>query len=513
MFKQKNIFSQLNFYSLLSLVSGALLPLAFAPFNYFWLAILCPAILLRCWLNCTQHTALWRGFLFGIGFFGVGVSWVYISIHQYGNTQALLAGIITALFITILAIYPAVQGYVLTRFFPQTTFSKLVIAFPCTWALFEWVRGWFLTGFPWLFLGASQINSPLRGFAPVVGELGLAFIITCCSALVFIFGENLLAIFFKNFKKNNFLFTKKYFYLSTLLFVLIWMTGLALSHIQWTQPKNNSIKISIIQGNIPQQLKWDPVYLENTLNRYYRLTNEHWDSRIIIWPEAAIPLIDKDARNFLDKLTSEAKQHQATLITGIPVQDGFTYYNAMLALGSDNATYYKRHLVPFGEYVPFENILRGLIGLFDIPMSNFAAGTIQQPTFKVADTWIAPFICYEIVYADIVLSELPQAELLLTISNDAWFGHSFAAQQHLQIGQLRALETGRYLIFSTNDGVTAIVNSQGKITQQIAPYHIGVLTTDIQPMQGTTPWVKIGTTPIIICLMLLLIIAWRFNQN
>lgn len=492
--------------NLIACLVGAALPLAFAPFGGYPLAILCPALLLLLWLDCTGKQGFWRGLWFGIGFFGVGISWVYISIHEYGNTDVLLATFITALFVLILALFPAIEGYVLGRFFPRNNFSKLCLAFPSLWVLLEWVHSWLFTGFPWLLLGASQTNSPLHGFAPIVGEYGLSFLVTLLAGILVFVGAPLVGALPRAGARPA--PTKIIFGFLTVLCTLL--AGLALSKIEWTKPTGNPIQVSLIQGNIPQELKWDREYLETTLNRYYELTQQHWDSRIIIWPEAAIPLLQKDAQSFIDKLDEAAKQHNTTVVTGIPIQDGFRYYNGMIAVGVDHTTYYKRHLVPFGEYVPFENLLRGLIGFFAIPMSDFSAGPAQQPKFHVDGLNIAPFICYEVVYPAIVLSEMPQAQILVTLSNDAWFGRSFASAQHLQIGQLMAQATGRYLIFSTNDGITAIVTPQGKIAQQIPRFKVDVLTGNVTAMTGSTPWIVMGDTPIIILMFVLVGIArWR----
>lgn len=485
--------------NLFALVAGATLPFAFAPFGFYPLAVICAATLLILWLSTSPKQAFWRGMCFGIGFFGVGISWVYISIHQYGNTDVWLAVLITAVFVLVISSYIALQGYLFARFFPKNTFSKLCLAFPASWVLQEWIRGWLFTGFPWLLLGASQTNSPLSGFAPIIGEYGLSFLVAFIAGLFVYAG-----------KKFEY---KKMLYVCFALVAFL-LSGIALAQVQWTQPSGKSIKVSLVQGNIPQQLKWDRAYLETTLNRYYELTQKHWDSRIIIWPEAAIPLLQKEAQGFINLIDKQAKQHNATIVTGLPIQDGMQYYNGMIAVGLDHATYYKRHLVPFGEYVMFDKWLRGLIGFFSIPMSDFSSGPTKQADFQVNGLNMAPFICYEVVYPNIVLSEMPKAQILVTLSNDAWFGHSFASAQHLQIGAFMALATGRYLIFSTNDGITAIVTPKGQIQQQIPRFEAEVLTGRVYPMVGSTPWAWMGDTPILILMVMLVGIGfWRNKKS
>lgn len=484
-----------HLYFLIAVLAGGLLPLAFAPFQFYPLAIIAPAILLFIWQKSLPLQAFWRGLAFGIGFFGVGVSWVFVSIHEFGNTSTPIALFITALFVVYLALFPATQGYLLTRFLTRPTFSKFCLAFPASWVLFEWFRGWFLTGLPWLFLGATQVASPLRGLVPLLGEYGVAFAVTFSSGLI------IWAIY------KYYAAKKLGASISILLLVFIWCTTPLLAHIDWTEPQGQPIKVALIQGNIPQQLKWDPTYLQTTIQRYYDLTQLHWDSQIIVWPEAAIPTLLQNTKDFLNIMDTQAKQHHATLITGIPIQNGFDYYNGIVVLGNDSGLYYKRHLVPFGEYVPLGSILRGLIGFFDIPMSNFSPGPLQQNALHVQGLVIAPFVCYEIIYSKMVLSLLPQANLLLTISDDAWFGHSFASAQHLQMGQFRALETGRYHLFSSNNGLTAIITPQGTIQASIPPFQSLTLTGTVQKRIGATPFVRLGTTPILAFMIFLVGLA------
>lgn len=496
-----NLLKSFNIFVLIALLTGALLALAFSPFNIYPLAVICPAILLILWCKCSSKQAFLRGLIFGIGFFGIGASWIFVSIHKFGNTSAPLAIFITSLFVLILSLYPAFQGYILARFFPKNNFNKYCLAFPSSWALLEWIRGWLLSGFPWLFLGTSQIASPLRGLAPIIGEYGISFVVVFCSGL-------LVYIFFslRSLKIRQTL-------ISIAVFILIWSGSDLLTKINWTQPQGQPFKVSLVQGNIPQQLKWDPAYLETTLQSYYQLTQTHWDSQVIVWPEAAVPLLLQDAKNFLDPLDQEAKKHHTTFITGIPIKDGFFYYNGIISLGMGHGIYYKRHLVPFGEYVPLDSLLRGLIGFFNIPMSDFSEGPFQQNNLYIDGTIIAPFVCYEIAYPNLVLSLLPQADLLLTVSNDAWFGRSFAPAQHLQIAQMRALETGRYHLFNSNTGITAIITPQGRIQASIPSFQKAVLTGNVQKLTGATPYVWIGYVPIIALITVIFLVGCYLTKQ
>lgn len=485
-------------------VLGALTVLAFAPFNYFPLSIIAPALLLQLWLTIKPLQAFIRGWFYGVGFYGLGVSWVYISIHRYGNTSAPLAILLTSLFVMSLALLPALHGFCFTRLFSKAKPYSVLLAFPASWVLFEWVRSWIFTGFPWLLLGDSQTNSPLAAFTPIVGEFGVSFIVVFIGTLALILSR----CHPKEHQARRGIFSSMLIIIT--IFLGIWITAFALKNKQWTNPIGNPIKVAMVQGNVPQELKWSPEYRTTILNLYPKLTDNYWNNDIIIWPEGAIPLESHHARDYINYVDATAKQHHAVLITGIPtaVDHSFKFYNSILMLGESQGAYYKRHLVPFGEYVPLENILRGLIGFFDIPMSDFIPGPWEQPLLKAKDIKLAVFICYEIAYSNIVWHDLPQAQLLITLSDDAWFGDSFAPAQHLQIAISRAQQTGRYLLFSGNNGITAIISPQGKITASVPQFIETVLTGTVYAMQGSTPWVRIGNTPVLIIIFLLLIVSY-----
>lgn len=479
---------------MLALIAGALTPFAFAPVGFYPLAVLSPAVLLALWSNAAPSRAFTQGLLFGIGSFGVGVSWVFISIHEFGNTAVPLAALLTFLFVILLALFTALQGYLSRRFF---TVNPLTIGFvfPASWVLMEWIRGWIFSGFPWNLMGYSQINSPLAGYIPLIGEYGVSFLVVLSSAL--------LVMFFR---------LGPYRKAIAIALLLIWSSGIGLNKLEWTQPKNaKQYSAALVQGNVPQELKWNPNYLHDTLKTYLQLTRLHWDKDIIVWPESAIPTAYQYVTNFLEALNTEAKATNTAVIVGIPMQHQYHFedhfYNALVVLGAGSGIYFKRHLVPFGEYLPLKDLLRGLIAFFNIPMSDFIPGKMAQDNLKIMDLWVAPYICYEIAYAEVVRHNLPQAELLVTTSNDSWFGNSMAPWQHLEIGQFRALQTGRYMLFASNSGVTAIIDPKGRVIAMIPQFKEAVLSGKVQAMIGATPWVKIGTMPVIILLLVGLILT------
>lgn len=482
---------------LTALLAGIMLTFAFAPFNIALLAVISPAILLTTWLQVGKKRAFRRGFLFGSGLFASGVYWVFISIHEFGNTSTLLALIVTAGFVAILALFPAINGYWLNRFFPKNNFAKLVLAFPALWVLLEWIRSWVFSGFPWLSLGYSQLHSPLKGFAPISSVYSISLLLAISAGLI----VNAAQLWKR--KKYSLL----YFHL--LAFIFIWACGGILSYIHWTTPKGEPVKISLIQGNIPQLLKWSPEQVVPTLNRYQTLTEAHWDSKIIIWPESAIPLVLQNSGNFLDQLADKATQHQVTIIAGIPVEspESGKYYNAIITLGNGTGIYAKHRLVPFGEFVPMSKMLTRLFDFMQIPMSDFVPGPRNLKPLEVDNIKIAAFICYEIAFPEQVRSRDDDIGMILTVSNDAWFGHSIAQAQHLEMGQMRALEMGRPVLFVSNNGMTAFITPYGKIQSVAPPFETVVLTDSMQAYTGKTPWQIIGMDPLLILIVIMLIVS------
>jgi apolipoprotein N-acyltransferase len=465
--------------NILILVSGSLFTFAFAPFNIYLLSLLAPAILLFVWLHSSPKQAFWRGLLFGLGWFAGGVSWVYISVHNYGFAPLPLALIITLGLIAALACFPAIHGYCLNRFFPTNNLTKIILVFPLTWVFMEWVRTWILTGFPWLLLGYTQIDMPLRNIAPILGVYGVSFFTAMTIGI-------LVNLFFT--KKPN-----KIFLLFSLV-VTIWLGSWLLGKINWTHPTGAPIQVSLIQGNIPQEIKWQQNQTQNILRRYYQLTEQNWQSSIIIWSEGALPMFRSQAQPFINFLDQKAKQHNTTLIFGVAVDDqsNSKYYNAMQAVGKNHSLYFKRKLVPFGEYQPLASVTEFFMSMLQIPMSGFSPGSRNQPEFLADGIRIAPAICYETAYPQLQFHYLPAAQLLINITDDSWFGESVAAAQQLEMARMRSLEAGRYQLIGTNTGVTAIVKPNGEIQSQAPVFQEYVLSGKVYAMTGTTPWVRFG---------------------
>jgi len=489
---------------LLALISGALVPLAFAPFNLFFLAPLSLALLFALWLPATPRQAAWRGFLFGFGEFGVGVSWVYVAIHDFGYTGAPLAVFLTLLFVCTLALFWVLAGFLVARLAGGSAraprFFLLVLA-PAVWVAAEWLRGWFLTGFPWLQLGYSQIDSPLHGWAPLVGVLGLTAMVAVSSgalALVVYQGNRALKLVVP-------------------LLLVVWGSGPLLDYIEWTSPYGKPISVSLIQGDISQQEKWEESSIYARLDRYAEMTRaELGKSQLIVWPENAITVFYQDFKeSFFDPMSREAREHGSDIVGGAPVlaEDGVRYYTSMVSLGSHEGFYHKSHLVPFGEYVPLENLLRGLIRFFDLPMTGFIPGPQHQPPLQVAGNKAAITICYEDAFGAAVASNLQDATMLINGSNNGWYGDSGAPHQHLQIARMRALETGRPLARATTTGISALVDHRGHILKRSPQFVLYTLDGELQPMTGTTPYVRWRDWPVLIIVGIVLLVAWRRRGN
>lgn len=491
---------------LLALVAGALITLSLSPFDLWPLGILSLWLLLAALQDSTPKQALLRGWLFGVGLFGAGVSWVYFSIHDYGYAPVPLALFLTAIFVAALAfLFSATFAWCYARFFARHR-AGLWLGFPALWVIFEWIRSWLLTGFPWLYLGYAHLDTSLAGWAPVLGVYGLSFITALTAALLFLCFDNRGKIPWPRLWKPG------------LVIALPWLISIPLQQIDWVEAQPQSIKVSLVQPNISQHIKWLPEQRAKTLELLERETLKHLDSDLVIWPENAVPLFHHQANAHLYDLIKRANSGRTAIITGIPFWQAPTpdnpslMHNSVTAIGHGaTGIYHKQKLVPFGEYVPLQGILRGLIQFFDLPMSNFRPGPANQSPLTITANQdiirVAPYVCYEIVYPDFARKLASRSDLLLTISDDSWFGTSIGPLQHLQMARMRALENGRYLVRGTNTGVTAIIDPKGRITQQAEPFKRATITGEIKGTVGTTPFGRWGSLPILIICGLLLVIS------
>ncbi|MFY2509411.1 apolipoprotein N-acyltransferase [Vibrio pectenicida] len=484
---------------------GALTTLAFAPYQIWPIGILSPALLMILIHNQSSRSALWIGYAWGLGQFATGISWVHISIDKFGGMPKIASLFLMSLLIGYLAIYSGLFTWVLNRYFRQNNRIRFLIAAPAIWLCCDWLRGWVMTGFPWLWLGYSQIDGPLVNFAPIGGvELITLLLIVSAGSIAY-------AIMKKQ-------------WMHFLIPLTVLFTGYGLQSTHWvTLNPESTTKLALIQGNVDQAKKWLPQQRWPTIMKYTDLTRENWDADIIIWPEAAIPAFEFEIPSYLSNLDSAGKMNDSAIVTGVLNQDkNGKFFNSILTLGKTNygdyrlnmdMRYHKHHLLPFGEFVPFENILRPLAPLFNLPMSSFTRGDFIQTNIVANARHIASALCYEIIFNEQVRRNVtPETDFILTLSNDAWFGKSIGPLQHMEIARMRAMELGKPVIRSTNNGVTAVTDYRGKVIAQLPQFETGVLRTQVTSTSGQTPFHKFGTWPLYIWVFFSLAIGWRLKD-
>jgi len=477
-----------------ALAAGALSVAGFAPLAAFPLPFLTLAVLLFLWrLAATPRAAFRIGFAFGAGLFGAGVSWVYVSLHDFGTMPAPLAAIGTLAFCAILALYPAVAGWSLARL-RLGPLAAALLAFPALWTLFEWLRGWIFTGVPWLAVGYSQVDSPLAGLAPIGGVYGVSFAVALCAGLlgVVISGSGKARI------------------AGGVALVFAFGLGQLLKQIAWTSPQGAPFQVALLQGNIPQDLKFRADRYAATLATYKRLI-EASRAQLIVLPETAIPrFLDAVDPFYLQDIERAAAARRADLLIGVPIRDpDGRYFNSLVSVGVSPAQRYdKSHLVPFGEFVPWG--LSWMVRTLAVPLSDFSPGPENPRPLALGGQLVAPNICWEDAFGEEIIRQLPQATLLVNVSNVAWFGDSLAPSQHLQISRMRALETGRTMLRATNTGVTAIIDPRGNVVASLSQFTEGVLSGEVRGYGGASPYVRFGNYPIVLfCLALVAALVFR----
>lgn len=472
---------------------------AFAPYNLWWLML----AFLSAWLFYSQRVSrpyLFTWVVFSI-YFLAGLNWIHISLDQYGGVPVWGSTLMVCGLAAYLALFPVLAIYL------QRRLKLNLFALPFTFALSEYLRSLVLTGFPWLSLGYSQQYGPFAPWYAIVGETGVTSITLISTILIVsILGQR-----------------QRYWRYASLISLLI--ASYLLSHIQWLAQKPGGPSIAMVQGNIEAGLRWRPEDDEPTMHLYRELSQGLWSADIIIWPESAIPKLEVASQGFLYQLEQQAVQTNTALITGIIDYDYLNgkVFNNLIVLGQDKAEdvqghyyyqhpnrYAKHHLLPIGEVVPFEQYLKHLAPIFDLPMSSFTRGAYRQDNLRAKGFAFAPAICFEIVFPRQIRANLhSDTAAILTVSNDAWFGDSVGPHQHMQIAQIRAMEFGLPVIRSTNNGITGVIDVNGRIISQFAQFEAGSLTSRLPLYQGHTPYRQFGDwynwllTGILLCLALI----------
>lgn len=490
MFYLKRLFNSHYFHCLLA---GGLLPLAFAPLSMHGLAII--ALTIFCFKLqpkiLSHKQALLQGFFFGLGYFSIGVSWVIISIHDYGHLNYPISALLTLLFIAYLACFNAVFALLFYRLNLIIKYYLSPLLFASLWVIVEWLRAHLFTGFPWLIVGYSQIDTPLQYFAPIIGTYGLSFLVAMMAGLL------VLSATIPTSKR----------FISICLIVIVFFSGYLVKH-DWVTLDKTPLNIGVVQANISMRDKWDNALFWQLVHHYEQASEKLYDNDVIIWPESAIPVSENYLKPLLSKVNEQANKHHTAVVLGIPkVVDAHNnnYYNALITLGNAKGTYLKKHLVPFGEYIP-STWLHKMSQLLAIPLPNTVAGHKQQTLVQIKGLPIATLICYELAFSELMRQQLPQARWLVTLSDDGWFGHSWAMEQHLEMARMRSLESGRYQVMANNNGLSSVIDSNGAITRQLKPFESDNLSAILYPTNGVTPWTTLGDDKLIICALLTLAI-------
>jgi apolipoprotein N-acyltransferase len=478
--------------------AGASFNLGFAPNAWWPLALLGPAALFALIRGLPPRRAAWTGAAFGVGVFAFGTYWLYTCLHVFGLVPVWLTLILQTVFVAAMSLYLAALCYLANRFWLKAGAIRDWLVLPALWVLLEWLRGWLLSGFPWLSAGYAMIDSPLAGWAPLLGVYGVTWAAVMISVAINVTFMPAVSVTRRGW--------------SVVAAAALFLVPLALPR-EWTHPDGQPIAIAAVQGAVPQDQKWQANNRDLTMRRYLRLTEEAWGAQLIIWPEAALPVLSTQIEDYLHRLKEQGHAHHADLAIGLVDYRPATkqYFNGILVLGdAGDGWYYKRHLVPYGEYFPVPAFVRSWLRLMSLPFDDFTAGSSDQPILSAAGQKLGLTICFEDAFGSRQLKALRQATLLINVTNNAWYGDSTAPHQHLQIARMRALEAGRFEVRAANDGITAVIDPRGKLVARLAQFKEGVLRATIQPMTGLTPYARLGNYPVVIGPFLLLAFAaWR----
>lgn len=491
--------------SIASLVAGMLLALSFAPFGWWPLAVLMPAVLIWLWQGATPRRAAVLGFWFNAGTFSAGTYWLYIAIKTIGHAPLPLALFLMLGFVVILGAYHALLGWVVAKYLHERGALRWLIGIPGAWLSIEWLRSWFLSGFGWLALGYAHTDNWLGALAPVVGQFGLGL-------LTLLLAGGLVAALLGD---------KRIRMVVAALYLVIWGAAFAVRGIEWTDTYSRPISVAVVQGAIPQDEKWIGENLDAILELYKTRTREAHGAALIVWPESAIPDLANNHIEYYRDVYSEASAKGSSLVMGtlraeVNAQTGEEeFFNSVLAM--DRSTpgvgwHDKYHLVPFTEFVPVPGFVRQWLRLMTLPYSDFNRGPANPPPLEAAGQRIAAGVCYEDAYGSTQLPALRTATMLVNVTNDAWFGRSPARYQHLQISRMRAMESGRPMVRAANDGVSAVIGHRGEIVAMAPEYEANVLRAELQPRIGLTPYAHTGNWPAI-CLALVFVLGGAYLRR
>ena len=477
---------------------GCLFTTVFEPAGLWPLALVLLLPFLYACLTLPARAATEHGFCFGLGLFLCGTYWIYLSVTGPGQAAWWIGVVLVVLLTLIMACYLALTAWLINRFAGDRPWRLLLVA-PAAWTGIEWLRGWLFSGFPWMSLGYGQIDTALAGFAPVFGVYAMSLVLVLCSA------ATLIAILERGRAR----------WLAAAVVLLPWLLGAVLSQVEWTAASGAPLRVTVIQAGIPQELKWLAEQRERTKEFYFTSTAAVADSELVVWPEVAIPSVTDREEPYIAALQQLSRENGQAILFGILEREfvaggAANIYNSVLLLdGTERQVYRKRHLVPFGEYFPVPAAVREWLRMMNLPFSDLLPGATGQELLVLADgSRLAVAICYEDSFGAELLAALPQAALLINVSNDAWFGDSIAPHQHLQIARMRSLETGRFTVRATNTGISAFIDAEGRLLQSGAQFKAVQMTADIERRQGSTPYARHGNWPVISLCALILLGFW-----
>ena len=487
----------------IALSLGALYTAGFAPLGLSLIVMLTLVPLLYVFNTVSPRDAAAHGFWFGIGAFLAGTYWIYISVAGFGGAPWYVAVLLLIGLVLIMAAYLATAGWFAARLSAGEPWLLLIVA-PAVWVLIEWLRGWLFTGFPWLAVGYAQSDSWFAGWAPVLGVYGVSFAVLLSATAL------LVALLTRGRQRIA----------AGVIVVLPFLLGGILGRVEWTEPAGPPLEVTIVQYGISQDQKWQPEMLAPTLEFYRAETLKARDSDIVLWPEVAVPSATDLMEPYIARLGNDARAAGQSIVFGIlervEERGELSTYNAMLLVdGEKRQSYRKRHLVPYGEYFPVPQFIRDRFDMEYIPRNDLTPGAPEQDLLvHGTDTPLAVAICYEDAYGAEQLYALPDARLLINVSNDAWFGDSIAPKQHLQIARMRSIEAGRETVRATSTGISAFIDHRGELLETGAQFEPVVMSRRVQPRTGGTPYVSAGNTPIVVfCLLLLVLAALRSKSG
>lgn len=502
-------------YDLLAAVLGAGHALSFSPRPHWAIALGTLALLFALMHHAARHGIGAAGQAriaagFSMLWFGVGLSWLYISMHDVGGMPAPMAILAVVLFAAYLSLYPVVATWAAWRWGASNSAPLLALRLAGAWTLAEIARGWVLTGFPWLAIGYGQLDGPLDGLAPLGGVYAIGGLTVAVASL--------LASALMGDPTQRGHSARIACLLAALLLALLPLTS---SPAHWVRAQGPELTVRLLQGNVPQSLKFDPQVAQSAMADYLR-AYEETSTALTILPETAWTVPWEHTPEPLARrlLTQAARGHAIAvgmpLLRTEPDKRSLRPTNSV-ALFSSTAPgsvtippqlYDKRHLVPFGEFIPWG--FGWFVRMMNIPLGDFGRGAAGQTPFEVAGQRIAFNICYEDLFGEEIREAVrlaPGASILANVSNIGWFGRSHALAQHLQISRMRAMETGRPMIRATNTGMTAHIDAHGRVVAALPAHTAGALDIRVQGTEGLTPYVRTGNLPVLMLAVAALLVG------